>query len=180
MHSYYLDWLKELKSIYKKETLFTDSSTVLSWIRPGEIKYKTYIKNKLIEIQELHPIDVRQYIPGRENTTADTISKVCKYKDLERIIRGVKWLYHKRERWSWSTTMILIKEEIDSEKNSKFIVNPMTTNDSIINIERFSSWRKLLRVTAYVMRIASQNDREKSKGTGAHLNAEEIKKAERF
>ena len=30
------------------------------------------------------------------------------------------------------------------------------------------------------MRIASKNDREKSKGTGTHLNAEEIKKAERF
>ena len=76
--------------------------------------------------------------------------------------------------------MILNKEEIDSEKNSKFIVNPVTTNDSIINIDRFSSWRKLLRVTAYVMRIALKNDREKSKGTGAHLHAEEIKKAERF
>ena len=102
----------ELKSICKKDTLFTDSSTVLSWIRPGAIKYKPYIKNKLIEIQELHPIDVWQYIPKRENTTADMISKGCKYKDLERIIRGPEWLYHKRERWSWSNTMILNKEEI--------------------------------------------------------------------
>ena len=94
-------------------------------------------------------------------------------------VYSTPWLYHKRERWSESS-MIPNKEEIDSEKNSKFIDNPVATYEPVTNIERFSSWRKLLRVTAYVMRIASKNDREKSEGTGAHLKAEGIKKAERL
>ena len=87
----------ELKSICKIRSLFTDNSTVLAWVRSGAIKYKPYIKNKLIEIQELHPMDVWKYVPGKENTAADLISKGCRFKDLERVIRGPELLFKRLE-----------------------------------------------------------------------------------
>ena len=87
----------ELASICKSESLFTDSSTVLAWIKSGAMKYKPFVKNKIIEVQELHPIDVWKYIPSAKNKTADMISKGCKYKDLDNIIRGPNVLYTPKE-----------------------------------------------------------------------------------
>ena len=151
---------------------------MLAWIRSGAIKYKPYIKNKLIEIQELHPIDVWKFVPGKENTTADLISKGCKYKDLEKIIRGPRLLYQKKEKWLHSS-LIQNKDEIDSEKNSKMLINTVTPDDPVIHINRFSSWRRLVRVTAYIMRFISKYNIRIPEETGPDLTAHEIKKAEK-
>ena len=52
----------EIGDLIQEEILFTDSTTVLSWIRSAAIKYKPFVKNKIVEIQELHPIEVWKYV----------------------------------------------------------------------------------------------------------------------
>ena len=57
--------------------LFTDSSTVLSWVNSVAIRYKPYVKNKVIQIQNLIPSSNWRYIPSKENKTADLLSRGC-------------------------------------------------------------------------------------------------------
>ena len=89
----------ELKSQIDENILFTDSTTVLSWVKSAAIKYKPFVRNKIIEMQELHPINVWEYVPSTKNTTADLISKGCTRKDLDKIIRGPDLLYTPGNKW---------------------------------------------------------------------------------
>ena len=89
----------ELKTTIKDKVLFTDSTTVLSGIKSASIKYKTYVKNKIIDIHELHPVRVWKYIPSLKYTTADLLSKECTYKELEKVIKGPEILHYPIARW---------------------------------------------------------------------------------
>ena len=135
--------------------LFCDSTTVLSWIKSSSIKYKPFVKNKIIDIQELHPVKVWGYIPSRDNTTADLISKGCKAKDLEKVIKGPEFLYAPRTYWI-SNHSQEIHEEIDAEKIPSVLVKTGTIEQPVVDVNRFNSWKKLLRVTAYLYKFLSK------------------------
>ena len=83
----------DIKDYYENKLLFSDSTMVLSWVKSASIKYKPFVKNKVMEVQELHPVHVWRYIPGSENTAADLISKGCRHQDLQKIIDGPKLHY---------------------------------------------------------------------------------------
>ena len=84
---------------YKDKTLFSDSTTALSWVKSASMKFKPFVKNKVMKIQELQPVNVWRYIPSSENTGADLISKGCQFKDLEKIVAGPKMFYSPRKEW---------------------------------------------------------------------------------
>ena len=50
------------------------------------------MKNKVIEIQDLVPSNVWNYVPSKNNKEADLISKGCKYEHIEGILRGPEFL----------------------------------------------------------------------------------------
>ena len=58
------------------------------WVNSEAIKYRPYVRNKVIEIQELQPVDVWDYIPSAKNKAADLISKGCNIKDIPIILEG--------------------------------------------------------------------------------------------
>ena len=181
-HSAELAYLKtEINAEIKKKVFFSDSTTVLSWIKSASIKYKPYVKNKIIEIQELHPIDVWRYIPSSKNNTADLLSKGCPRNNLNDIIKGPDLLYAPRSTWLHVPAVVNMKE-VDVEKNSSVVVNVATHDDeAVLDTDRFSSWKKLVRVTAYIYKFISK------KGTGNRIEAdihglteEEFGKAEKY
>lgn len=171
----------ELNEKCDTENLFTDSSTVLSWIRSGAIKYKPYIKNKLIEIQELHPIHIWKYVPGKENSTADLISKGCNFEELDKITRGPEMLLRKRETWT-KFSFTPKEAEINLEKNAKATtVNvAIKDNEPIFDVENFNSWEKIIRITAYVMKFVSMLKKTKMNSNETMLSVEVIERARKF
>ena len=54
--------------------LNADSTTVLSSIQAPAINYKTFVKNKIIEIQNLVPSSNWKYVPSGKNKAADLLS----------------------------------------------------------------------------------------------------------
>ena len=113
-----------------KKVFFSDSTTVLSWIKSASIKYKPYVKNKIIEIQELHPIDVWRYIPSSKNNTADLLSTGCPRNNLNDVIKGPDLLYAPRSTWLHVPAVVNMKE-VDVEKNSSVVVNVATHDDEL-------------------------------------------------
>ena len=88
-----------LGDLCQRSLLCTDSSTVLTWINSEAIKYRPYVKNKIIEIQDLHPVREWRYVPGNKNKAADMISKGCEAKDLNIIIIGPEILKIPFSEW---------------------------------------------------------------------------------
>ena len=64
------------------------SITVLNWVKSPAIKFKPYMKNKVIEIQNLLPASNWRYVPSNKNKAADLLSKGCKKSELDLIISG--------------------------------------------------------------------------------------------
>ena len=46
--------------------LHTDSTTVLCWVNSTAVKYKPYVKNKVVEIQNLTPSTNWRYLPSKK------------------------------------------------------------------------------------------------------------------
>ena len=65
-----------------------DSTSVLSWINSEVMKYRPYVKNKVIEIQDLHPVNRWAYIPSTKNNAADLVSKGCDFNHLRAVTDG--------------------------------------------------------------------------------------------
>ena len=78
----------KIGDVISNTILCTDSSTVISWINSEAIKYRPYVKNKIIERQDLQPVKVWRYIPSNKNKSADLISKGCDTDYLKVIIEG--------------------------------------------------------------------------------------------
>jgi hypothetical protein len=143
----------ELKDKIEEKVFFTDSTTVLSWTKSGAIKFKPFVKNKIIEMQELHAVRSWNYLPRAKNTTADLVSKGCTKKGLQKIIDGPDLLQAPREEWNF-TIGETNQEEEDSEKVHNVL--PLNVEEQQpdvelpIDVERYSTWGELIRVTKNV------------------------------
>ena len=167
----------EINDVIKEKILITDSTTVLSWIKSAASKYKSFV------IQELHPVSVWEYLPSAKNKSADLISKECLHKDLDLIIRGPEVLFTPRSTWP-KLPLVEEKTERDSEKIPNIMINTARPDDSVINVEKSKSWKKLLRITAYILRfnLRYRNRNYLYTCGGEIINAtrEETEKAEKY
>ena len=132
----------EMATEYLREEntkLNVDSTTVLSWVRSPAINYKPFVKNKVIEIQNLSSSYSWKYIPSEKNKAADLLSKGCKREELDIIIHGPNIL--KVPSQDWPVTQIKTTDE-DLESVHNVGTNIVEDSDPIIDPHRFSSWRK--------------------------------------
>ena len=93
-------------------------------------------------------------MPSTQNTTADIISKGGKRKDIEKVLRGPEMLYTPSLRW-YKLPIMEIKEEVDVEKEYVSI-RAVDIDESVIDVKRVSSWKKLLRITSYIYKFISK------------------------
>ena len=143
----------ELKINEENVKLFSDSTTVLAWLRADATRFKPFIKNKLIEIQDLLPHKVWSYIPSLRNKAADINSKGCRYEDLSMVLDGPNWTKSSEKLWPTSVNKFGEEQFCLEEMKSKASYLTVATNIKIIDENRYSSWRKLVGVTMYMLRF---------------------------
>ena len=163
-----------------------DSKTALFWIaNNGE--WKNFVRHRVNEILKLTKKEDWGHVPGEENP-ADIGSRGMNARDLKCSNlwwEGPNWL--KKERSAWPSSAKLEDTEDVSKEERK--VNVMVTNakmddhpsiGQVVDIGRFSTLGKLLRVTAHIRRFI-ENLKSKKLGnelkTG-ELDGDEIKNAE--
>ena len=175
--------------------LLTDSTTVNSWVKSAAIKYKPFVRNKIIEMQELHNSSVWRHIPRDKNDTADRVSKGCGKEGLRGIIEGPLFLYTPKEEWfkDDQDQAGVNKEEVDAEKLTEYVemnVGPTTVEseekekiseiDPVIDIRKYSSWKKLINVTAYVYQFGLKKGEDGDSDRIPTISDEARKKAENY
>lgn len=120
--------------------LLSGSQTVLSYIRNENSRISSYIAHRVNEIRENTRINSWNFIPGQLNV-ADDSTRYINFGRLtteSRWIKGPEFLRNLRKDWP-------MKPEI--AENHKIC--------PVIKWNHYSSWRKLIRHTAWIIKLKS-------------------------
>ena len=160
----------------------TDSTVALHWIRGTCREWRPFVENRVSEIRRKTPPDLWNHCPGATNP-ADLPSRGMTMSELQ-----VSHLWNFGPDWLklGSVTSVLpemseecVKELKTSSKTTHNLVatDAQPTMGKVIDCGRFSSFRRLVRVTAYLLR-AVKCFKEKKACTAGPLSAEELLEAE--
>nr|CAI5840531.1 unnamed protein product [Callosobruchus analis] len=161
--------------------LWTDSSIVLAWLNRESSELKTFVSNRVSEMQQLTSSYQWRHVRSEDNP-ADLISRGC---DVERLknhslwFNGPQWLRMPESQWP------ILEPKDETICSESLELNPIFAHNSVnqpylnFNIlTRYSSLTKLQRITAYCLRFIDNcrktlDERNLSK----HLAVNEINRA---
>ena len=174
-------------------TFWTDSANVLWWIRGYSRTFKSFVANRVGEIHSSSSPDQWRYVPTKLNP-ADYLTRGVKLMELVELRmwwEGPEYLKEDESQWPRNVVYKRHASAVEEVKQKYTVKEPseeksafMTTTTKIIwrlQPERFSSWNKLTRLQAWVMRFTKncrshQHERLLDKG----INLEEIWDAEKL
>jgi len=152
-----------------KTVFWSDSTIVLHWLRTSPHLLKTFVGNRVNEIQELTSAGEWRHVRGGDNP-ADAISRGQLPRAFARNqiwFTGPQWLVNSESEWPTESKQICEVPEM-----KKDICLHTSTSSEFELLTKFSSYSKLLRITAYCLRF-----RRVVTLTGP-LSAEEINESE--
>ncbi|XP_060559755.1 uncharacterized protein LOC132719842 [Ruditapes philippinarum] len=160
--------------------LWSDSQIVLSWLQTPKTLPR-FVRNRVIEIQALSENRKWNYCPTKENP-ADLLTRgisVTHFKNSNLWFHGPTWLTTPDSWpvWQEKDTYVTMTTFIDPATKPKDTILPLS-NISFIDMSRFSSLRKLLRVTAYVLRFIFKCRGGSHTGRLDFLTTDELLRAE--
>ncbi|XP_062549874.1 uncharacterized protein LOC134214528 [Armigeres subalbatus] len=163
----------------KKRVLWSDSNTVLAWIRSDQRRYHQYVGFRISEILSLTDVNEWRKIPSKENVADDATKWGAgpNIKSDSLWFHGPEFLRHAEEFWPGSD------DQIDHTEEEILTCNiHEAIQSSLVNLNRFSKWEKVHRTMAYVYRFVKNVQRAHRNETqllGA-LTQEELVVAERY
>lgn len=172
--------VQECRIQFEHVKFFTDSTITLAWIQSSSRGFKPFVSSRVGEIQSNSDPSQWRHIPSEENV-ADDLSRGLHIQQLTgRWMKGPDFLRLPEEEWPVLTATPQPKE--DMERRHVYAVGAVSHADvgNVIDPKTFSSWRKLIRVTAWIRRLAEKIRARRSKLSGREgpLTPEELLKAE--
>lgn len=139
--------------------LWTDSAVALTWIRSHPSRWKEYVCNRVIKIQELQPHAKWKFISGKQNP-ADCASRgmtTLKLGQNSLWWHGPPWLKFSRVEWPIFDPPIQSSAHLE-EKPGIFLNVSIEADQHPLweLITRYSSLPRLLRTTAICLRSVSR------------------------
>lgn len=167
----------KISSIYA----WTDSTITLSWISTPPYKLKTFVANRVAEIQELLHAAIWSHVPSSSNP-ADCASRGLYPNQLLKYSlwwEGPKWLLSASESWPkspHSTSKLCDLPEMKTTATETLLITSTATTNDFELLNKYSNWGKLQRVTAYILRFRHNASNKNARITGL-LSTDEIRKA---
>lgn len=157
--------------------LWSDSTTVVAWIKSDTRRYRQFVAFRVNEILSLSSVTDWRWIGTKQNV-ADEATKWGKGPSTNsesRWYRGPEFLYERDGGWMEEHVGTTTEELRPALVCSHFVVKPT------IRFERFSKFERLRRCVAYVLRYLS-NLRNSVQGNprkiGKELSRQELQDAE--
>jgi hypothetical protein len=136
----------------RNATLWTDATVVLSWIRSNPSRWKTFVCNRVTEIQTHTTPAQWRHCPGEANP-ADYLSRgvnAGQLKELDTWWEGPAWLPKDVEFWPRDVGP---PEQSPPDERKTHSVLHIQAFVPLLDPSKYSSYWKLLRVTAWIFRF---------------------------
>ena len=163
---------------------WTDSTIVLSWLSGNPRRFKTYVGNRISYIIDQVPPDRWSHVPGTENP-ADCASGglfPAQLKEHKLWWKGPQWLLFQPSTWPKQTNLPV--GAVNEEERELCHLTTIQPKPPIIAFDRFSSFTRLKRVTAWILRFINNARPCTRKLRGAnihpHLTVSELVAAENY
>ena len=176
---------EESRFTFEKVRYFSDSRVALAWIQGESRSYKPFVSCRVGEIQCNSKPSDWSHCPTLLNV-ADDLTKGISVDEMKgRWFNGPDFLQLRDELWPVEDDKPDLKE-VNKEKRKIVVACAAAVTEPVVNRQDFSTWRRLLRVTAYVIRFCrnirtkSNRDKEHNQVYVGPLNAEEIERAEEY
>lgn len=151
----------------KQRFLWVDSSTVLAWLRSDSRRYHPFVAFRIGEILSLTTVNEWHKIRSKRNV-ADEATKWGsgpQFDPESRWYKGPSFLWESEEDWPAEEQHSVTTVDLRASFLHVHVVKEL-----IIDVDRFSTWERLVRTIAYVQR-AAKNFRRKT-ATGILTNNE--------
>jgi len=177
---------EEFKEKPESVELWSDSKVVLHWLRLDSSLMKAFAGVRVTEIQSTWNKEHWRYIPTDLNP-ADDLSRGLPTEELNgRWMKGPAFLRKPREEWPAEKLDTPMANDPEMKNAKHKPVGAIVQNQDILKPSTFSSWQRLLRITAYCMHFLS-NAKNKARNQVASnevrkgpLVPEEMDQAERY
>ena len=162
---------------------WTDSTVVLGWLSGKPRRFKTFVGNRVSAIMDLVPPKRWRHVSGKQNP-ADCASRglfPCELLEFRLWWDGPDWLHEPESSWPLSPIALPLDELPESEETRQEVSHVITLS-ALPLLDRFSSFTRLKRVTAWVRRFVG-NSRARSHGrdrTRGPLSSTELADAETY
>jgi hypothetical protein len=161
--------LKEHKYDVRAVHYWTDSTTVLHWIGNTSARHLTFIASKIAEIPDFSAPSQWHHVPGKLNVADDGSRGIT----VENLVGSSRWLngpaFLLLSSDEWTEQPVIEKSAVCTDEtefdrpiegytslaHEGSSVQHTQQHARLIDSGRFSSWNKLWRTTAYVMRFVS-------------------------
>lgn len=159
-----------------RKIFWSDSRTVLSWIRSDHRKYQQFVAVRVSEILDLSEIEEWRWIAGKLNVADDA----TKWSNTPNITQS--------SRWFCGPEFLKLSEDMwpVEEKDTKFTDVEIKHQNLVIQcvkpfiiFERFSRWCRLLRAVGYVIKFCDfVKQKQKKSDFKNELTQDELRTAE--
>ncbi|XP_053698718.1 uncharacterized protein LOC128745664 [Sabethes cyaneus] len=166
--------LEQLEIQVSRVLYWTDSRTALSWIKSDPRNYRQFVSFRVGEILESTTSAQWRWVPTKSNP-ADEATKWGSgpyFNKNSSWFTGPRFLQLTEEEWP------RVKDPVTATtEESRVSVLHHRAFEPAIDFERFSSWDRLQRATAYALRFLHNTSKKQSKYSG-DLQQEELQAAE--
>ena len=168
-----------------KTFMWTDSTTVLQWIHSIE-KQPVFVANRVAEILDLTTTDEWNYVQSNHNP-ADAGTRGLSAMSLmdsswlkgPEFLKSSDWPLKPKEHPQFKVKVkkdTLGAENVSCENEMALSANA-DSNTSTLEWQKYSSYEKLLRVTAYILRLLPKNEAYRT-SSGSITDPDELQNAE--
>lgn len=173
--------VESLRLQFSKIYFWTDSTIVMGWIKMSPHLLKTFVQNRVTEINELTGDSVWLHVSSKDNP-ADLLSRGCSLdllKDSELWWHGPSYLHnrlHYFDQTKCDNTNVCNLPDLKCKQTCL----PSIQSEDLINFEKYASFTKLKRIGAYILRfIDNSRVKSNSRKTGS-LSVSELTAAQRM
>ncbi|XP_044312751.1 uncharacterized protein LOC123037192 [Drosophila rhopaloa] len=136
---------------------WTDSRIVLQWLTMHSSRLNCFVANRISEMQSTTSNITWRHVPGKDNP-ADIVSRGCAASELMETIwfRGPSFLRQDSSGWPQPVPNSQdTNEELELRKATVLTCTDSGSKEDVFDevINKFSSYRRILRVIAFVLRV---------------------------
>ena len=161
---------------------WSDSSTVVQWIKNTKARHPTFIGNRIAEIHDVSKPSQWHHIPGKINVADDGsrgLPPECLTNEC-RWLNGPAFLLLSKDKWPEQCLGLDTFSVSDESACVTQLTGDCVAPDRgpLIDVNRFSSWTRLWRSVCWVKRFVNNCKRPKSERTCGPLTVQERAEAE--